>query len=156
MKRKIAGKLARILVCASLSLVVSAWGSAQAQEAGKAEKEKPMTKTESGLEYRDLKEGDGATAKGGDKVKVHYTGWLWQDGKKGEQFDSSVGGEPLEFPLGEGYVIKGWDEGVAGMKINGKRELRIPPNLGYGANGYPGYIPPNATLFFEVELVGVK
>ena len=108
--------------------------------------------TNSGLKYEILKEGDGAVAKAGDKVKVHYTGWL-TDGKK---FDSSVDrGQPFQFNLGAGQVIKGWDEGVAGMKVGEKRKLTIPPDLGYGARGAGGVIPPNATLIFEVELLGI-
>jgi FKBP-type peptidyl-prolyl cis-trans isomerase FkpA len=111
------------------------------------------TATPSGLKYWELKKGTGAEAKPGKLVKVHYTGWL-TDGKK---FDSSVDrNEPFEFQLGAGDVIKGWDEGVAGMKVGGKRQLRIPPDLGYGASGAGGVIPPNATLVFDVELLGVK
>jgi FKBP-type peptidyl-prolyl cis-trans isomerase FkpA len=109
--------------------------------------------TATGLKYWDLKKGTGADAKAGSSVKVHYTGWL-TDGKK---FDSSVDRkEPFAFKLGAGMVIKGWDEGVAGMKVGGKRQLRIPPDLGYGAAGAPGAIPPNATLVFDVELLGVN
>jgi FKBP-type peptidyl-prolyl cis-trans isomerase len=108
-------------------------------------------KTASGLEYWDIKAGTGAEAKVGHKVKVDYTGWL----TNGKKFDSSVGtGKPFEFMLGAGQVIKGWDEGVAGMKVGGKRQLRIPPELAYGAKGYPGVIPPNSTLVFDVQLVG--
>ena len=111
-------------------------------------------KTASGLEYEVLKEGTGDEAKAGKKVTVHYTGWLKSNGKK---FDSSVDrGDPFVFGLGAGMVIKGWDEGVAGMKIGEKRKLTIPPDLGYGARGAGGVIPPNATLVFEVELLGVK
>ncbi|NLH48243.1 MAG: FKBP-type peptidyl-prolyl cis-trans isomerase [Myxococcales bacterium] len=114
-------------------------------------------KTASGLIINDLKVGTGAEAKAGMTVSVHYTGWLWVNGAKGAKFDSSVDrGKPFSFPLGGGQVIKGWDEGVAGMKVGGKRTLTIPPALGYGANGAGGVIPPNATLFFEVELLGVK
>ena len=108
------------------------------------------TKTPSGLEYWDIVVGTGDTAVAGKPVRVHYTGWL-TDGKK---FDSSVDrGQPLSFPLGAGRVIKGWDEGVAGMKVGGKRQLRVPPDLGYGPRGAGGVIPPNATLIFDVELV---
>jgi FKBP-type peptidyl-prolyl cis-trans isomerase FkpA len=112
--------------------------------------------TTSGLQYDDITLGSGAQAKAGDNVSVHYTGWLWQDGKAGAKFDSSKDrGDPFSFPLGAGHVIKGWDEGVAGMKIGGKRNLIIPAALGYGARGAGGVIPPNATLLFEVELLGV-
>ena len=116
-----------------------------------------MVKTDSGLKYEDSKAGNGAEAKAGQNVSVHYTGWLNEDGKKGKKFDSSVDrGTPFGFPLGAGRVIKGWDEGVAGMKIGGKRTLFIPSSLGYGARGAGGAIPPNADLIFDVELLGVK
>ena len=115
-----------------------------------------MTETASGLKYVDTKVGDGAAATPGHKVSVHYTGWLDNNGEKGRKFDSSVDrGQPFSFPLGGGQVIKGWDEGVAGMKVGGKRTLTIPPQLGYGARGAGGVIPPNATLVFDVELLGV-
>jgi peptidylprolyl isomerase len=110
------------------------------------------TTTPSGLQYWDIVVGTGATAVPGKPVSVHYTGWL----ASGEKFDSSLDrGQPFVFPLGEGQVIKGWDEGVAGMKVGGKRQLKIPPALGYGAAGAPGAIPPNATLIFDVQLLEV-
>ena len=142
----------------SLGLSAGSWAAAQEQkEDKKEEKEKMWTKTDSGLQYRDEKEGTGEKAEKGQNVFVHYTGWLWVDGVKGKKFDSSKDrGQEFDFPLGAGRVIKGWDEGVAGMKVGGKRELIIPPDLGYGARGAGGVIPPNATLFFEVELLKVQ
>ena len=111
------------------------------------------TKTRSGLTYWDIKTGSGAVATKGQRVKVHYTGWL----TNGRKFDSSVDRhEPFEFRLGAGEVIQGWDEGVAGMKIGGKRQLRIPADLAYGSRGAAGVIPPNATLIFDVELLGAR
>jgi len=112
-----------------------------------------MTKTDSGLQFEITKEGDGNIAKAGDNVSVHYTGWLMDDTK----FDSSKDrNEPFEFPLGARMVIKGWDEGVQGMKIGETRMLVIPPELGYGARGAGNVIPPDATLKFEVELLKIK
>ena len=114
------------------------------------------TTTPSGLVIEELSPGSGAEAKSGSNVSVHYTGWLLYGGEKGRKFDSSRDrNEPFEFPLGAGHVIKGWDEGVAGMKVGGSRRLTIPPELGYGARGAGGVIPPNSTLVFEVELLGV-
>ncbi|RTL45752.1 MAG: FKBP-type peptidyl-prolyl cis-trans isomerase [Burkholderiales bacterium] len=115
-----------------------------------------MNTTPSGLQYEDTVEGDGKQAAAGHDVTVHYTGWLWVDGAKAAKFDSSLDRrDPFEFELGAGMVIRGWDEGVQGMKIGGKRTLIIPASLGYGARGAGGVIPPNATLCFEVELLGL-
>lgn len=115
-----------------------------------------MQTTATGLQYEDTTPGTGAEAKAGQHVKVHYTGWLYNDGVKGAKFDSSKDrNDPFDFGLGAGMVIKGWDEGVQGMKVGGTRLLVIPPELGYGARGAGGVIPPNATLIFEVELLGV-
>jgi peptidylprolyl isomerase len=124
---------------------------ASAQTAGK-----PMT-TASGLQIIDSTVGTGASPKPGQTCVMHYTGWLYENGQKGKKFDSSVDrNEPFDFPIGQGRVIKGWDEGVATMKVGGKRTLIIPPALGYGARGAGGVIPPNATLMFDVELLAVK
>ncbi len=115
-----------------------------------------MITTPSGLQYEDTVVGSGEEAKKGQYVSVHYTGWLYENGQAGKKFDSSKDrNDPFEFPLGDGMVIKGWDEGVQGMKIGGTRRLVIPAELGYGAYGAGGVIPPNATLLFEVELLGV-
>jgi FKBP-type peptidyl-prolyl cis-trans isomerase len=111
-----------------------------------------MTKLPSGLYILDVKEGTGPAIKPGQVAQVHYTGWL----VNGRQFDSSVGGAPLEFAIGQRRVIDGWEEGVTGMKAGGKRRLVIPPELGYGAQGYPGAIPGNATLVFDVELIAIR
>lgn len=116
-----------------------------------------MVATGSGLRYEDHKVGDGAEAVSGKTVDVHYTGWLNDGDQKGKKFDSSVDrGRPFSFPLGARRVIRGWDEGVAGMKIGGKRTLYIPAALGYGARGAGRSIPPNADLIFDVELLGIK
>jgi FKBP-type peptidyl-prolyl cis-trans isomerase FkpA len=116
----------------------------------------PIT-TPSGLQYTDTTIGSGATATTGQEVSVHYTGWLFNDGVQGAKFDSSKDrGIPFEFDLGAGMVIKGWDEGVAGMQVGGARTLIIPAALGYGARGAGGVIPPNATLKFDVELLAVR
>jgi peptidylprolyl isomerase len=144
-----------IVIGAALVLTVVGliWMTMDYSDAGDKKDEKVIT-TKSGLKYIDRKEGTGKEAKAGDKVVVHYTGTL----KNGKKFDSSVDrNQPFEFPLGQGRVIKGWDEGVAGMKEGGKRKLIIPPDLGYGAGGTPdGTIPANAELHFEVELIKVK
>lgn len=117
---------------------------------------KPMT-TSTGLQIIDKKVGTGPSPKQGQTCVMHYTGWLYENGQKGRKFDSSVDrGQPFEFPIGMGRVIGGWDEGVASMKVGGQRTLIIPPSLGYGARGAGGVIPPNATLMFDVELLGLK
>ena len=121
------------------------------------EKATKMVKTPSGLQYEDTAVGTGASPKPGQTCVMHYTGWLWADGQKGKKFDSSVDrGQPFEFQIGTGMVIKGWDEGVMTMKEGGKRTLLIPSTLGYGPRGAGGVIPPNATLLFDVELIKIK
>ena len=115
-----------------------------------------MITSATGLQFEDTVPGSGAEARAGQHVTVHYTGWLFDSGVKGAKFDSSKDrNDPFEFALGAGQVIRGWDEGVQGMKVGGTRVLVIPPQLGYGARGAGGVIPPNATLMFEVELVAV-
>mgnify|MGYP003394492111 CR=1 FL=1 len=147
-KRVMAVALATVLVGA---IAAGTSIPAIAQSAGKT-----MT-TASGLQITDTKVGTGVAPRAGQICVMHYTGWLYQNGAKGAKFDSSLDrGQPFEFPIGTGRVIKGWDEGVASMKVGGKRTLIIPPELGYGARGAGGVIPPNATLVFEVELLDVK
>jgi FKBP-type peptidyl-prolyl cis-trans isomerase FkpA len=143
------------IACGSLACPFGASGAEQ--PTSRATTATTMNKTDSGLEYQDLVVGTGAQASAGQQVSVHYTGWLQNpDGSAGKKFDSSLDrGQPFDFPLGAGHVIRGWDEGVAGMKVGGKRRLVIPAALGYGARGAGGVIPPNATLIFEVELLGV-
>jgi peptidylprolyl isomerase len=143
-------------VAVSVFLLISP--VARSTEPSQEGQSKKMIKTDSGLQYYDVKEGTGATPRKGQTCVVHYTGWLWVNDAKDKKFDSSVDrGRPFPFPVGAGRVIKGWDEGVASMKVGGKRELLIPPELGYGARGAGGgLIPPNATLLFEVELLEVK
>jgi peptidylprolyl isomerase len=129
----------------------------KAEAPAAAKKESKMVKTESGLGYEDLVVGTGPSPEAGQTCVMHYTGWLWVNEAKGAKFDSSLDrNRPFEFPIGRGRVIKGWDEGVASMKVGGKRTLLIPPSLGYGDRGAGNVIPPGATLLFEVELLGVK
>src|SRR5262245_44514858 len=135
----------------AIAVAFAAPGLAFAQQAG------ATVTTPSGLQIIDTQVGTGAAPKTGQICVMHYTGWLYENGKKGQKFDSSVDrGQPFEFPIGTGRVIPGWDEGVATMKVGGKRTLIIPPAIGYGARGPGGVSPPNATLIFEVELLGVK
>jgi len=147
-------KLTYVAVFMLFGLLAAVSGQAQNDNSSPTKVEGKGKSTSSGLQYWDLKEGTGATASAGKTVSVHYTGWLAKDGKK---FDSSVDrGQPFMFQLGAGQVIKGWDEGVSGMKVGGKRQLRIPPELGYGTRGAGGVIPANATLIFDVELLAIK
>jgi peptidylprolyl isomerase len=147
-KISMAAAVAMMIVTVPLAGVPT---TAAAQTAGKT-----MT-TPSGLQIIDSTVGTGAAPKPGQICVMHYTGWLYEDGKKGKKFDSSVDrNEPFEFPIGQHKVIAGWDEGVSTMKVGGKRTLIIPPALGYGARGAGGVIPPNATLMFDVELLAVK
>jgi len=145
-------KLTLSLILVTLGVIsMPSWGAQTDTSAPTKVTGKPQTKS-GGLQYWDIVEGKGAPAVRGKNVKVHYTGWL----TNGKKFDSSVDhGKPFIFKLGAGMVIKGWDDGVDGMKVGGKRQLRIPPELGYGAAGAGGVIPPNATLIFDVELLDV-
>src|SRR5579871_6852740 len=143
--------VSRRAVLALGALLVCLPKLALAQSMGK------MMTTASGLQISDVTTGSGATPKPGQTCVMHYTGWLYEDGKKGKKFDSSHDrNEPFEFRIGQHQVIAGWDEGVATMKVGGKRTLIIPPALGYGARGAGSVIPPNATLLFDVELLAVK
>jgi peptidylprolyl isomerase len=147
-----AGALTAFALTAGLAVTVVAGSLTPAA----AQAKKTMT-TASGLQITDSVAGTGETPKIGQTCVMHYTGWLYVNGMKGKKFDSSVDrNEPFEFPIGRGRVIKGWDEGVATMKVGGKRTLIIPPALGYGERGAGGVIPPNATLMFDVELLAVK
>jgi len=147
-------RLTALAMAVLFSLVASAGACAASPHQTDTDKSKKMKKTESGLEYRDVKEGSGEAPETGQNCVVHYTGWLWENGAKGKKFDSSVDrGTPFSFHVGEREVIKGWDEGVSTMKVGGKRELLIPADLAYGARGAGGVIPANAILLFEVELL---
>ena len=140
-----------LAAAATFAILTAMPAPAAAQTPGKT-----MT-TASGLQISDTTVGTGVSPKPGQICVMHYTGWLYENGKKGKKFDSSVDrNEPFEFPIGQRRVIAGWDEGVASMMVGGKRTLIIPPELGYGARGAGGAIPPNATLVFDVELLGVK
>ena len=142
-----------LFFCILGMIAASGCGGSGESNSGPAKVTGQPTTTASGLQYWDITTGSGAMAVPGRTVKVHYTGWL----SSGEKFDSSVDrGEPFSFVLGTGQVIKGWDEGVVGMKVGGKRQLRIPPDLGYGPQGAGNAIPPNATLIFDVELLDVS
>jgi len=157
MKMRVSALLAAVLVAAPLFAEETAKPAAPAAPAGDTKKESKMITTPSGLMYEDLKVGTGASPQPGQTCVMHYTGWLWENGAKGKKFDSSVDrGKPFPFPIGAGRVIRGWDEGVATMKVGGRRILIIPPDLAYGAPGRPPVIPPSATLCFEVELLEVK
>jgi FKBP-type peptidyl-prolyl cis-trans isomerase len=144
----------RVLSVAALLLAMVAFVFAQKPDTSKPTPVEGVGKPKAGgLRYWDIKEGTGKEAKNGSKVTVHYTGWL----TNGKKFDSSVDrGQPFPFKLGAGDVIQGWEEGVRGMKVGGKRQLRIPPEMGYGSRGAGNVIPPGATLIFDVELLDVK
>ena len=142
----------RVALATTLSLVAT--GVTAMSEAADAQ---PVTTTPSGLKIIDIKVGTGPSPKPGQTCVMNYTGWLYENGKRGNKFDSSLDrNQPFSFPIGQHQVIAGWDEGAATMKVGGKRTLIIPPELGYGARGAGGIIPPNATLIFDVELLGVK
>jgi len=144
-----------IVTIATFALAII--GSAIMSESSDAQNAPKPVATASGLQYIDTKVGTGASPARNQTAVVHYTGWLYEGGKRGKKFDSSVDrNEPFRFPVGAGRVIAGWDEGVASMKVGGKRTLIVPPGLGYGARGAGGVIPPNATLMFDVELLGVN
>jgi len=148
---------ARTLVALALVTALTGVFATGASTTAAAQAVGKTVTTPSGLQITDSKIGTGATPKPGQICVMHYTGWLYQGGSKGKKFDSSLdSGSPFEFPIGRQRVIAGWDEGVASMKVGGKRTLIIPPELGYGARGAGGVIPPNATLIFEVELLDVK
>jgi peptidylprolyl isomerase len=156
MRRLMDRRVALVAAASAAAGVVLGARAASAQTSSAKPTGKTMT-TPSGLQIIDTQEGTGATPARGQTCVMHYTGWLYENGQKGKKFDSSVDrNEPFEFPIGMKRVIAGWDEGVATMKVGGKRTLIIPPELGYGARGAGGVIPPNATLLFDVELLGVR
>ena len=145
------------VIAAFIAFALAITGSSIMNDSSDAQSAPAPVTTSSGLQVVDTKPGTGAQPRAGQTVTVHYTGWLYENGAKGKKFDSSVDrNEPFAFPVGAGKVIKGWDEGVGSMKVGGKRTLIIPPSLGYGERGAGGVIPPNATLIFDVELLGVK
>jgi len=153
------------LILSSLALTGCSQQDASSDNAAVAASDAAVVQTEQSagvteLQVTDVIKGEGATASAGQDVVVHYTGWLYQPGEpdsKGKKFDSSLdSGQPFVFPLGGGRVIQGWDQGVAGMQVGGKRLLIIPPEMAYGASGAGGVIPPNATLIFEVELLEIQ
>jgi peptidylprolyl isomerase len=145
------------LLLAGAAAVALASPPAYADEKAEKKSESKMVKTGTGLQYEDVVVGTGAQPHTGQTCLVHYTVWLWENGAKGRKVDSSVDrGKPLEFQLGVSPMIKGWTEGVSTMKVGGKRNLLVPPQIGYGIKGSGDVIPPNATLFFELELVGTK
>src|SRR3569832_1061905 len=150
-------RLKTIAIMPAMALALAAMTAVAAPTVASAQTKGKIMTTSSGLQIIDTQEGTGPSPKPGQTCVMHYTGWLYENGQKGKKFDSSVDrNEPFEFPIGQRRVIAGWDEGVASMKVGGKRTLIIPPALGYGARGAGGVIPPNATLMFDVELLGVK
>jgi peptidylprolyl isomerase len=150
-------RLKTIAIMPAMALALAAMTAVAAPTVASAQTKGKIMTTSSGLQIIDTQEGTGPSPKPGQTCVMHYTGWLYENGQKGKKFDSSVDrNEPFEFPIGMKRVIAGWDEGVATMKVGGKRTLIIPPQLGYGARGAGGVIPPNATLMFDVELLGVN
>ena len=143
-----------IALACVVAVIMGVFAMGQEQKDSGTQKPKEVT-TPSGLKYMDWVVGKGDEVKKGDKVEVNYTGWFFNSGKRGDKFDSSVGRAPFALTVGAGQVIKGWDEGIQGMRVGGKRELIIPSDLAYGTRGHPAGIPPNSTLNFEVELLKI-